>query len=664
MADKEQREQVEAKELDLHIDDEDGDNERGGGRELLMQAFQEEMPDTLASQAAAIGEDALSVELKSKPGGGGVTSKLDSQTKSQRMALIVAAALRCIHAAVVYAPKEQTRAHAVEQLRRVETLRLLTSLSASTGWTESSVGAKYLAVVYHSLHINAKSLHDEPSSIGLYDIVTKAMQQILSLLQRRIRIANDHALTDDEEALCLQLGRVAYLICRQVQHVPFSDESLNVQRKVTEFVMLQLFPRNVVSTFIAIILYDMQLASGFSRESAEVRREAIQRRDTIRENVTGVLAEYLHSSMKNRYDVLEEFTKASVFDGIALRQTYVQELLDMMQMKKYRSALENYMYQNSIFERRERVIELAWAEVSPAAGTFENRLVVLSNEAFYILKRPRGEPCSVCSPDQFCPAGPLLVARRRYHDLKRLVIGVGDQFMATVFHNTGFRNKGDSLEITVFPQYGIRDRVLNIFERVLRSDVNTESVEFEQDVLTEAVMKSKLGVTDVKQFTFCHLIVRGNRKYRVCVLTPQEFIVAEIYTQYWTLDPTYEDIDQQEKALDEDESLDADAMAKKKDALKKLRTQRQKEAERKREEAMHKLIGVDSKESLNSLSQVEFGPAEDATLRLTFGKKKYMLLFGCDASREQWRRGLVNAVSQNIDSWQRVYKNMADGFDL
>ena len=68
-------------------------------------------------------------------------------------ALCVAAYLRCLYAAIEYAPNLELKAEAIRSLKEEFVFRTITQLCDTTGWFEANIGAKYLRVMRHIIKV-------------------------------------------------------------------------------------------------------------------------------------------------------------------------------------------------------------------------------------------------------------------------------------------------------------------------------------------------------------------------------------------------------------------------------------------------------------------------------------------------------------------------------
>ena len=75
--------------------------------------------------------------------------------------LCIAAYLRCLFAAIEYAPNQELKIEAIRNLKDDFVFRNITQLCDTTGWFEANIGAKYLRVMRHILKIPANDANEE-----------------------------------------------------------------------------------------------------------------------------------------------------------------------------------------------------------------------------------------------------------------------------------------------------------------------------------------------------------------------------------------------------------------------------------------------------------------------------------------------------------------------
>ena len=67
------------------------------------------------------------------------------------------------------------------------------------------------------------------------------------------------------------------------------------------------------------------------------------RRDDIRYNIMGFIAETLRTYVDMRYQVLEMFNRCEITESTSLRASWMQQMLATVQEKLYMCALQEYM---------------------------------------------------------------------------------------------------------------------------------------------------------------------------------------------------------------------------------------------------------------------------------------------------------------------------------
>ena len=91
----------------------------------------------------------------------------------------------------------------------------------------------------------------------------------------------------------------------------------------------------------------------------------------------------------------------------------------------------------------------------------KSRLLVITNRAYYLLKRPLGKKCTACDPHKFCPQGPTLVQRLAYRDVIGLTLGFGPGQRARIEwarHRVTFERPSHKINFSVL-QLGFADMV-------------------------------------------------------------------------------------------------------------------------------------------------------------------------------------------------------------
>lgn len=143
-------------------------------------------------------EQDLKEEIASKKKNvGKLTPKLmrkDGFGNKQLRSLTIAAYLRCLLAAIEYAPSDNNvslRALAIEKIREPNMFRTITQLCDSTDWDEeASIGSKYLRLMRHIIKLpNQKDIETREKFIHyqlLSIVLNKTLTNIITKMNKDI----------------------------------------------------------------------------------------------------------------------------------------------------------------------------------------------------------------------------------------------------------------------------------------------------------------------------------------------------------------------------------------------------------------------------------------------------------------------------------------------
>lgn len=129
--------------------------------------------------------------------------------------LCIAAYLRCLYGAIEYAPTEQLRLEAINQLQDIYVFRNLTQLCDTTGWFEANIGAKYLRVMRHVIKVPLTQATEASERLAHYEIVSKAVRKMLEQLSVKLKNEQQKPLCLEDKALIFELASICNLICAQ-----------------------------------------------------------------------------------------------------------------------------------------------------------------------------------------------------------------------------------------------------------------------------------------------------------------------------------------------------------------------------------------------------------------------------------------------------------------
>ena len=89
------------------------------------------------------------------------------------------------------------------------------------------------------------------------------------------------------------------------------------------------------------------------------------------------------------------------------------------------------------------------------------RLLVCTQDAIYVLRNSWSPPCSVCTSDQFCPDGPVLLHRIEYDAVLEIIRGFGGNMFRLTYENRGVYTTEDNLDF-ISDTCGVVDRLIEI----------------------------------------------------------------------------------------------------------------------------------------------------------------------------------------------------------
>lgn len=93
--------------------------------------------------------------------------------------LCIAAYLRCLYAAIEYAPHLEYKNDAIMQLKVDYAIKSLTHLCDTTGWLEAAIGAKYLRIMNHVIKVPFSQTEEPEGNLEIYSIVSTVIKKIL-----------------------------------------------------------------------------------------------------------------------------------------------------------------------------------------------------------------------------------------------------------------------------------------------------------------------------------------------------------------------------------------------------------------------------------------------------------------------------------------------------
>lgn len=94
--------------------------------------------------------------------------------------------LRAMNNSIQYAPGPGTKKHAVDQLKRRATIKMLTQLCGTTGWSIANIGIKYLKIIFYGIQLSNKVNEEDKDNCEIYEIVSYAMIEMMTLIRIKV----------------------------------------------------------------------------------------------------------------------------------------------------------------------------------------------------------------------------------------------------------------------------------------------------------------------------------------------------------------------------------------------------------------------------------------------------------------------------------------------
>jgi len=200
-----------------------------------------------------------------------------NKIKLNKRALLASAMLRCMYAAIEYAPDEACKKNTISQIKQKKIIKMLTQLCACTGWTLGNLGSKYLKIIYYGLKLSHKEFNESKENFEIYDMVSKAICEMLQIIRKKLFQEDKIPLTKEDKMLIFDLAKTTNCLISQVPNILWVISQTQIltkhggglykspQEKCVELSLLKLFPRSILKTFIDMILNEMKYSSDLSR---------------------------------------------------------------------------------------------------------------------------------------------------------------------------------------------------------------------------------------------------------------------------------------------------------------------------------------------------------------------------------------------------------------
>jgi len=371
------------------------------GRDVLMISMQrhEEWADAksealFGDSDVRAGSDASADEVFTK-----VEDVFEDVAKGHlNRALPLAAMLRLFMFLIVVAPNEEVRLYTISVLRRPYNIGQLLALLDMAHPLSCNVAAKFFRLMSATLDVgvfNAKTL--ESSRYEGYCSLCSYAGRLSSMILDRLRQTADKRLTFSEQALCAELLRLLVTVARVLPYLKNDFGTLEVvQSECVGKCFDILIPPNLIRLAIAATLYEMQAdcCGGFGDDVSEKYVHQLSQKTDTRTLGQEFLSEYMVWCPWQKYDILEAFNVAQVFNNMEVRPSFMQALLTDTSLSLFRRHVEKFL--NESQGEAQDVRQIALVEVDrrhrvQRGSILVPHLLVVSSIAIYLL-RPSSEP--------------------------------------------------------------------------------------------------------------------------------------------------------------------------------------------------------------------------------------------------------------------------------
>eukprot|EP00003_Mantamonas_plastica_P005063 TRINITY_DN1404_c0_g1_i2.p1 TRINITY_DN1404_c0_g1~~TRINITY_DN1404_c0_g1_i2.p1 ORF type:complete len:1712 (-),score=660.31 TRINITY_DN1404_c0_g1_i2:1157-6262(-) len=343
--------------------------------------------------------------------------------------LTTSSLMRIVMALMWYSEEDTIKDEVRERLQEIEAMQLFANLAKRSKWYNHNVGARFLDVVYEVLSMSNHQVENNIAVINLYDIVSQMMTDMVADIESHLN--EGLSLTPRQELLMLNISRVWNLLLQQMPYMQFGED-VTVQEACLQHAFRRLIPMAALNTCIRYLFYHHSIDNRKLEQPNGSQPfdspHIFNISDRAAHATTKMIAAYVQVRDDVRYEVLEQLTALEVREHIALRETHIQYLLDIVDHRTYHRALERYMVKEQLTASgsKERIIKFRWLS-HVVNSTANPRCLVLTTNCIYLLKEASGKKCTACSPDKFCPKGPTVKQELEYSAIEHIMIGFGEK---------------------------------------------------------------------------------------------------------------------------------------------------------------------------------------------------------------------------------------------
>eukprot|EP00658_Telonema_sp_P-2_P032054 TRINITY_DN23838_c0_g1_i5.p1 TRINITY_DN23838_c0_g1~~TRINITY_DN23838_c0_g1_i5.p1 ORF type:complete len:1742 (+),score=459.44 TRINITY_DN23838_c0_g1_i5:215-5440(+) len=368
------------------------------------------------------------------------------------------------------------------KLRELRVFQAVAFEAMKAGHFKYNIGAKVAMLMQELLEIPANQCDEDPKSILLYEVAVKFMLDAFKSYEKRLD--KGVMLTRREECLMMRLTSLWSMLSKQVGAVNFSEDEA-IDRICDKFVGTYLFPIEAVNVLLLWLYYDISL----SRSDEGWQQQSMYFRETIRIYTKVIVAAFLENSPDYQFEILVHINTLSVKFGLDLRPSYLCEMLHTAEHLQYQFAIAQYIYKMGWSGSCERVRRFNWFWQGGVQDP-PRRLVVCTHNMIYVLRNSYYPACSVCTPDKFCPDGPVLMHEIRYENVLEVLRGFGGNMFRLVYEAKGAVYSTEETLDFITDVDGVVD---DMIETIISGVPQSSQVELMYDAMTWLQLSRKIN---------------------------------------------------------------------------------------------------------------------------------------------------------------------------
>eukprot|EP00923_Selenidium_pygospionis_P051399 GHVN01089222.1.p1 GENE.GHVN01089222.1~~GHVN01089222.1.p1 ORF type:complete len:1965 (-),score=370.62 GHVN01089222.1:104-5998(-) len=321
-------------------------------------------------------------------GAGGVWKNVTAGIVNE--CVIISSFFRVLHNTMVMGVSDDVRRSMIKVCRRPAFIRRTLQLVRSCHLMDYNVGSKWIEVIRLGIAFEPHQPAESMDLIVAYDIVCQTLSVIGPPLLHLLKQAITRPLEMKEQVFCTQFAFLYLTICQQTPYIKFSHH-LEVQRMCVEECLHRFVSPTVTKVLVAMIVYDMQLASGSAHGTyiSHLHETTAVLRELMREYASSALSCLVQRCETHiRYPVIKAFNSAQVFDKCVIRPSFMFELLEEASCGHFATAIEIGIANR--YNRTERLLDLLTCHVydSQKKKMCFNRIIAISNYAIYLIIKP------------------------------------------------------------------------------------------------------------------------------------------------------------------------------------------------------------------------------------------------------------------------------------